>query len=274
MHKDLSKFGILGKSAVMQGLAEKVSAAAPHWDSILLTGERGTGKELLAKAVHLLGPTRGASPVIIDCATLHTATVEATLFGYERGAFTGAVHRKIGFLEAAHQGTVFLDEISSLPLEAQGRLLRFLEEQTINRIGALTSIRIKTRIISATNRDLAVDMANGAFLPDLYDRLSVLNIESPPLRNRHGDLPMLLDHFIGADERTRFTKDCIKFLNEHPFYGNVRELRNLCRRLRVFHPKGRIDRNIVQKLLQTETKQSEISVMRSKDACEFSSYSG
>ncbi len=269
MHKNLSKFGILGNSEAMLGLADMTYAAAPHWDSVLLSGERGTGKELLAKAVHLLGPTRGAAPVIIDCATLHPATVEATLFGHERGAFTGAVHRKIGFLEAAHEGTVFLDEISALPLDAQGRLLRFLEMQTITRIGASKPIRIQTRIIAATNRDLAIDMANGAFLPDLYDRLSVLNIQAPPLRDRHGDLPILLDHFIGAKERTRFTQDGMAFLDEHPFYGNVRELRNLCRRLGVFHPKGRIDRNIVQTLLQTETKQLKISVMRSRDARQF-----
>jgi two-component system, NtrC family, response regulator len=240
MKRDLSKFGIIGASVVMQELYEWVYAAAPHWDTILITGERGTGKELLAKAIHRLGPTRGREPVIVDCAALHPATVEAALFGHERGAFTGAVNKKIGFLESAHDGAVFFDEIGALPLETQGRFLRFLEERTITRIGASSPIRIRARIIAATNRNIMSDSYTGLFLSDLYDRLSVLHVQTPPLRERRGDISLLLQHFLGKDYFSRLTNDALQTLDEYSFPGNVRELRNICRRLVVFHPKEQI----------------------------------
>lgn len=249
MNRDLSDFGLLGTSSVMQQLGEWVYTAAPHWDTILITGERGTGKELLAKAIHRLGPTRGAEPVIVDCAALHPTTIEAALFGHERGAFTGAVQRKMGFLEAAHEGTVFLDEIGALPIDIQGRFLRFLEERTLSRIGSNTPIHIRTRIISATNRDIALDAEKGTFLPDLYDRLCVLQIHTPPLRSRHGDIPLLLHYFLGEAHFKRLTQETVAYLDRYPFPGNVRELRNLCRRLIVFHPTGVIDREDIQRHL-------------------------
>lgn len=249
MKRDLSELGIIGQSAVIQELAVWMEAAAPHWDTILITGERGTGKELLARAIHRLGPTRKAHMVIVDCASLHPATVESALFGHERGAFTGADQRRIGYLESAQNGTVFLDEIGILPLEIQSRLLRFLEERTITRMGSSTFIHIHTRIIAATNRDLSRDSQSGTFLPDLYDRLNILHLHSPPLRERKEDIPLLLSHFIQEDCSNRFTADALRFINGHSFPGNIRELRNLCRRLAIFHPKGLIRKSILERLL-------------------------
>ncbi|MGC9328051.1 MAG: sigma 54-interacting transcriptional regulator [Candidatus Hinthialibacter sp.] len=240
MKQDLSRFGILGESEPMRELADWTHAAAPHWDTILITGERGTGKELLAQAIHRLGPTRGAELVIVDCAALHPAMAEAALFGHERGAFTGALNRRIGYLEAAHEGSVFLDEIGSLPLETQGRLLRFLESRTLTRIGAVKPLKIRTRIIAATNRDIHSDCRNGRFLPDLYDRLCVLQVRTPPLRERCGDIPILIQHFMGEDNFHRLGRNVLQILERYSYPGNIRELRNLSRRLTVFYPEGRI----------------------------------
>ncbi len=251
MKYDLTEMGIIGQSTVMQELASWMQAAAPHWDTILITGERGTGKELLARAIHHLGPTRKAHMVVVDCASLHPATVESALFGHERGAFTGADQRRIGYLESAQNGTVFLDEIGILPLEIQGRLLRFLEERTITRMGCATSIHVHTRIVAATNRNLARDSQSGTFLPDLYDRLNILHLHCPPLRDRKEDIPLLLAHFFREDSSNRFTADALRFINDHPFPGNIRELRNLCRRLAIFHPKGLIRKSMIEQLLDS-----------------------
>ena len=265
---DLSKYHILGKSRIMLDLAAWVRAAAPEWDTILITGERGTGKELLAKAIHRMGPTRGATPVTVDCAALHPATVESILFGHERGSFTGAVRRKIGFLESAHEGSVFLDEIGTLPLDIQGRFLRFLEEGTVTRIGAGKPVSIKTRVIAATNRPLLVEVERGAFLPDLFDRLNVLHIDTPPLRERDGDIVLLVEHFTDKRSLKRFTDDALEFLHEYPFPGNVRELRNLCRRLTVFQPKGSINQSVVERLLHPADQNREFTVVRDRVARE------
>lgn len=261
MKRDLSRFGIIGASLAMHELYEWIYAAAPHWDTILITGERGTGKELLAKAIHRLGPTRGREPVIVDCAALHPATVEAALFGHERGAFTGAVKKKIGFLESAHDGAVFLDEIGALPLETQGRLLRFLEERTITRIGSSVPIHIRARIIAATNRDILRDSYEGLFLSDLYDRLSVLHVQIPPLRDRRGDVLLLLQHFLGKDHFSRLTNDALQVMEEYSFPGNVRELRNICRRLVVFHPQDRIEKRHLLSLMPQRTTAEKPSLV-------------
>ncbi len=240
MSNTLSKFNIIGESPVMQELANLVKIAARHSDTILITGERGTGKELLAHAIHQLSRCRAADPVIVDCASLHASTAESVLFGHERGAFTGAVNRHIGLLETAHENTLFLDEISTLPLELQSRFLRFLEERTIRRIGAASSKPINTRVIAATNRDLEADTQNGLFLPDLFDRLNVLHLVCPTLRQREDDVLLLLRHFLGEVNFARLREDALETVCQYSFPGNVRELRHLCRRLEVFHPNGPI----------------------------------
>lgn len=243
---DLRKFNIIGKSQVMKELAQHLLYAAPHWDTVLVTGERGTGKELLARALHLLGPTRGNQPVIVDCAALHPATAESALFGHERGAFTGATRRHIGFFETAQEGTVFLDEISALPLDIQGRLLRFLEQRTIVRVGSTEPITIRTRIIAASNRDLKQDVYAGRLLGDLYDRMNILRIEAPPLRERGRDAIHLYRHFMKMEKSDHLPEETERFLMSYHFPGNVRELKNLCRRLSVFHPQSEITSELIE----------------------------
>lgn len=250
MAKTLSKHGIWGQSPAIQELERKVELAAKGWETVLITGERGTGKELLARALHKMGPTRGDKMVTVDCAALPPATVESALFGHERGSFTGAVNRHIGLLEEAHEGTLFLDEISRLPLEAQGRFLRFLEERTVQRIGATKPVTVKTRIIAATNQDLADMARHRLFLPDLYDRLGVLNILCPPLREREGDILPLLERFLGKADFARLDEDARESINRHPFPGNIRELRNLCIRLKTFEPSGKIGEETIKRYLQ------------------------
>jgi len=257
MGRDLSRYNIIGSSRPMRELAEWVYTAAPLWDTIIITGERGTGKELLSRAIHRLGPTKGAEPVIVDCASLHPATVESVLFGHERGSFTGAVHRHVGFLESAHNGTIFLDEIGLLPLELQGRFLRFLEEKTLTRIGASKAIHVRARIIAATNRRLETEAKQGRFLPDLRDRLSVLPIATPPLREREDDLFLLAAHFLETEPRERFTQDALEFLKTYPFPGNVRELRNLCRRVSVFCRSEKISRDDLTRYLDYDGEREE-----------------
>lgn len=227
----------------MVKLGEWVCQAAPHWDTILITGERGTGKELLARAIHQLGPTRGAEPVVVDCAALHPATIESALFGHERGAFTGATRQRTGYLELAHERSLFLDEISFLPRDLQGRFLRFLEQRTLTRVGATRPVQVRTRVIAATNRNLMDEAREGRFLPDLADRLGVLRVRVPSLRERGDDIWLLTSHFVGKEPASLFTPDAMEYLRSYPFPGNVRELRNLCRRILIFHPTGRIEKD-------------------------------
>lgn len=233
----LSRFGIVGGSPAMQAVAQWILTAAPLWDPVLLTGERGTGKELAAKAIHKLGPCRGGPMVTVDCAALHAATAESALFGHERGSFTGAASRHTGLLEEADGGTLFVDEIGLLPLELQARFLRFLEDGTLRRVGGKGRVRSRARVVAATNRDLRLESAAGRFLPDLFDRLNVFPLRLPPLRERRDDLIPLVRHWLGGNAG-RLDETAVEALRRHDFPGNVRELRNLCRRVEVFHPAG------------------------------------
>lgn len=259
------RLGLLGSSPAMKTLQEQVVLAAPHWDTVLLFGERGTGKELLARAIHRLGPTRGSAPILVDCAAIHPSTAESELFGHERGAFTGAVHKRIGLFEQAHEGSIFLDEISTLPLDVQGRFLRFLEEGTLRRVGSNKPIQIRTRIIAASNRDLAIQAREGLFLADLYDRLNVLRLSPPPLRKRGDDVPLLLNHYLHDETHTktkqtnRIHPEAMQFLMEYHWPGNIRELRNLCRRINVFHPTGNVTRSQIEPLLDAGLDEEKAS---------------
>jgi len=223
---------LVGQSPVMKKLFSIIERVAPSDCSVLLTGATGTGKELVAQAIHDKSSRRNAAFVDINCSAIPETLIEAELFGHERGTFTGAHESRCGLFEKASGGTLFLDEVDALNLSAQAKLLRVLQERTVRRIGARANIAIDVRIISATNCDLAQAVAAGRFRPDLYYRLRVLPLHLPELCSRGDDVRLLVDHFLGViAERygktpRRFTAEAMRALTEYPWPGNVRELEN------------------------------------------------
>jgi two-component system, NtrC family, response regulator AtoC len=223
---------LVGESPAMKKLFSIIERMAPTDCSVLLTGATGTGKELVARAIHDLSPRRDAAFVDVNCSAIPETLIEAELFGHQRGTFTGANENRCGLFEKASGGTLLLDEIDALNLSAQAKLLRVLQERTVRRIGARANIAIDVRIISATNCDLAQAVAAGRFRPDLYYRLRVLPLQLPELCARTGDVPLLVEHFtrlkaarMGQPAR-RFTAEAMRALREYPWPGNVRELEN------------------------------------------------
>jgi DNA-binding NtrC family response regulator len=227
---------IIGEAISMKQLTQAVQRAASTDATVLIEGESGTGKELFARAVHALSGRANGPFVAINCAAIPSGLLEAELFGFERGAFTGATQRKLGKFEVANRGTLFLDEIGELPMPLQGKILRALEERTIDRLGGTSSIRIDVRIVAATNRHLKQAVAARQFREDLYFRLSVFPITVPPLRDRPEDIPILARHFIekGCREQGRkllvLSPSALDALREYPWPGNVRELQNCLER--------------------------------------------
>jgi DNA-binding NtrC family response regulator len=221
----------------MRRVLELARRAAANATRVLLTGETGTGKELVARAIHDNGPRAGRPFVAVNCAAVPAELCESAFFGHERGAFTGALDRKRGWFEQAHGGTLFLDEVTSLPPDLQAKLLRVLQDGVAYRVGGEVPLLFDARIISATNRDVRQESAAGRFREDLFYRLSVFPIHLPPLRERADDVPALLDHFLAAFARelrspaTGWTDDARRTLLRHPWPGNVRELQNAVERL-------------------------------------------
>ncbi|HAS17558.1 MAG TPA: hypothetical protein DDX84_09310 [Nitrospiraceae bacterium] len=213
--------------------------------TVLITGESGTGKELIARGIHN-SSTRANGPYItVNCGAIPNELLESELLGYERGAFTGAINKKIGDFESAKGGTIFLDEIASLPYKLQSKLLRVLQEREIRRLGSNIVVKLDVRVISATNINLEDEVEKGQFRHDLYFRLNVVPIHIPPLRNRKGDIPILLEHFI---EKTckelkktipEYSKEIIPVLQNHTWPGNVREFENIIERIIVLLDDGR-----------------------------------
>ena len=230
---------IVGASAPLKAMLKEVRQVAPTDATVLLTGETGTGKELVARAIHALSPRRERTLVKVNCGAIPAGLVESELFGHEKGAFTGALQRRIGRFELADRGTIFLDEIGELPLDAQVKLLRVLQEGEIERVGSTRPIRVDVRVIAATNRDLAVEVTEGRFRPDLYYRLNVVPIRVPPLRERRGDIALLVRHFLAQYHRKfgkplrGITADGMARLERYPWPGNVRELQNVLERAAV-----------------------------------------
>ena len=228
---------LTGGSAAMAGLRREIARAAAGGGAVLITGENGTGKELVARAVHAESARRDGPFLAVNCAALPAELFESELFGHERGAFTGALRRQIGRFERAAGGTLFLDEIGEIPPALQAKLLRALDTMTVEPLGADAPVRVDARIIAATNRDLRAAMASGAFRQDLYYRLAVLPIVVPPLRDRREDIAALAECFLdearreGATRARGFSDGAIALLQGHDFPGNVRELRNLVERL-------------------------------------------
>ena len=222
---------IIGRSPVMRELRSRIQAIADSDTSVLITGESGTGKELCARAIVESSRRAGGPLVTVNAATLPLGLLEAELFGHERGAFTGADRRREGRFLAANGGTLFLDEIGDLPLDAQVKLLRVLQEGTFEPVGSNKSVRVDVRVLSATHRDLGALAREGKFREDLLYRLRVFEIQTPPLRDRTADLPMLVDRFIlkfarPESPRHRLAPDAWTALRRYPFPGNVRELEN------------------------------------------------
>jgi two-component system response regulator HydG len=238
---------IVGQSPALEQTLELARQVAPSDTTVLITGESGTGKELFARMIHEKSPRRAEAFVPVNCAALPENIIESELFGYEEGAFTGASERRIGRLESAHQGTVFLDEIGELSPQIQVKLLRFLQEETIQRLGSNESIEVDVRIVAATHKDLASEMETGAFREDLFYRLNVVNIDIPPLRERTEDIPLLVEHFLRAfaDKNEQpiegISKEAVSTLKAYDWPGNVRELENMIERAVVLDTDGFID---------------------------------
>jgi psp operon transcriptional activator len=228
---------LIGQASPFLDAVERASRAAPLRRPVLVIGERGTGKELIAERLHRLSPRWQEPLVTMNCAALPETLIEAELFGHEAGAFTGASRARAGRFEEADRGTLFLDELGTLSMAAQERLLRVVEYGEVSRIGSSRPLRVDVRIVAATNEDLPRMAATGRFRPDLLDRLSFEVITLPPLRVREGDIAVLADHFgrrmaaeLGWDTWPGFSDDLCVALETHPWPGNVRELRNVVER--------------------------------------------
>ena len=235
------RFGIIGHAPTMQRVFDIVEKVAGTPSTVLITGESGTGKELIAKAVHEHSPRVGKPFIKVNCAAIPHSLIESELFGYEKGAFTGAVTSKPGRFELAHTGTLFLDEIGEISTEMQVKLLRAIQESEFERVGGVTTRRVDVRLIAATNRDLAKDVADGKFREDLYYRLAVVPIPLPPLRDRTQDIPALVQHMLhkysqrlGKTGFERVADDALELLSRYPWPGNIRELENVIERTLLF----------------------------------------
>jgi two-component system nitrogen regulation response regulator NtrX len=250
---------IVGTSEAIQHLKELIRQAAESDARILITGENGTGKELVARAIHRLSD-RAASPFLeVNCAAIPEALIESELFGHEKGAFTDAHSSRRGRFEIANGGTLFLDEIGDMSLSAQAKVLRVIQEQKMERVGGEKTIGIDVRIVAATNKDLAGECEKGKFRQDLFFRLNVIPIRIPPLRERPGDIPILLLHFLremGAGN-VELEDDAIPFLSGCDWPGNVRELRNLAERIVVMHSGNRLGVESLKNLIQKKPEFSQ-----------------
>ena len=237
--RDSSLKGLITSSEPMLKICRTVEKVAPANVTVLLLGESGTGKEVLARGVHELSPRADKRFIAINCAAIPDTLLESELFGYEKGAFTGAAKQTIGRIEYANEGTLFLDEIGDLPMPLQAKLLRFLQERVIERLGGRGEIPVDVRVVCATHRDLATMIREGSFREDLYYRLSEISIMIPPLRERPGDAVLLAQAFLerNASEMGRsirgFTADAIGALESHAWPGNVREMENLIKRATI-----------------------------------------
>jgi two-component system response regulator PilR (NtrC family) len=240
LERKFSFGAILGRSKVMESVFELIRAAAPTRSTILIQGESGTGKELVARAIHQNSNRSGLPFVTVNSGSLPPDLLESHLFGHVKGAFTGAVSEKQGLFEAADEGTIFFDEISSISMETQAKLLRVMQEKEFMRLGGTKTIRVDVRIIAATNTDLEELILQKSFRMDLYYRLNVIKIDLPPLRRRKEDIPILVKHFVDAFARENdkeiegVSEDVLEILEKSSWPGNVRELENMIERAVVF----------------------------------------
>jgi two-component system response regulator HydG/two-component system response regulator AtoC len=257
---------IIAKSSVMKEIFYIIEMVADSNSNVLITGESGTGKELIARAIHRLSKRKDRPFIVVDCTTLPENLLESELFGYEKGAFTGATEKKIGLLELANGGTVFLDEIGELPTSLQKKFLRFLQEKEFQRLGGLNKIKVDVRVIAATNRDLENAVKEGTFREDLYWRLNVVRVHLPPLRERKEDIPLLVQHFIQkfAQENNRpvpvVEPEVMEMLINYEWPGNVRELMHVIERAVILSTSGVISlKHLPKRILGSKEKEMSSS---------------
>src|SRR5512135_1677992 len=252
-----SSFGlenIIGKSAKMQELFKLIPRVANSNSAVLISGENGTGKELVASALHNLSPRKNNNYVTINCATFPEGLLESEIFGHMKGSFTGAVCSKSGLFEIADGGTFFLDEIGEMPLSLQSKLLRVLENGTFRRVGGTTDIKVDVRVISATNKNIMESAMVGTFREDLFYRLNVVPIAIPPLRERKEDIVILLEHFLSKYSQTpkKFSPEAVDLMLNYPWKGNIRELEHLVERVVLLSDKEVImPEDLPDEILQT-----------------------
>src|SRR5436309_277590 len=239
--------GLIGQSPAMRKVMDLVEKVAPSKASVVITGQSGTGKEMVARAIHQLSPRRDKAFIAINCSAIPAGLMESEMFGHERGAFTGADQRRLGAWELADGGTLFLDEIGDLPLELQAKFLRVLEDERLRRLGGKSEIAVDVRVISATNRDLKEEIKAGRFREDLYFRLNVFHIPLAPLRERREDIGLLVQHFMdrfsreGGKRTQGISPQALKLLQDYAWPGNIRELRNTLERGVILCGAGVID---------------------------------
>ena len=242
-----SSIGLVGNSPPMRRAMELVEKVAPSKASVVITGQSGTGKEMVARAIHQLSPRRDKPFIAINCSAIPSTLIESEMFGHERGAFTGADQRRLGAWELADGGTLFLDEVGEIPIELQAKFLRVLEEERLRRLGGKSEILVDVRVVSATNRDLKEEIKSGRFREDLYFRLNVFHINLAPLKERRDDIPVLVQHFIdrfGRDAGKKLqgiSPQAMKLLTDYAWPGNIRELRNTLERAVILCGTGTIE---------------------------------
>ena len=271
----VSRYGIVGASRAIADVIRQIELVSAARSTVLITGETGTGKELVARAVHDRGPRPHSPFVKVNCAAIPDALIESELFGYVRGAFTGAATSKRGKFALAHGGSIFLDEIGTMNVGVQAKLLRVLQEREIEPLGAERSERVDVRVIAATNRDLRQLVREGRFLDDLFYRLYVVPIPVPPLRERIDDIPMLMDHFIDkhATRNGRVIEavedGIVEWLQKHRWPGNVRELENTIERAVVLSGSPRIRREVVTMEVGIETVAAAVPSLKLRQNVEW-----
>lgn len=243
---------ILGNSPLIRSILELIERVGPTDSRVLITGENGTGKELVARAIHESSKRRDKPMVEVNCAAIPTELIESELFGHEKGSFTGATVQRIGKFEQADGSTIFLDEVGDMSLAAQAKVLRVLEEGKIERVGGSKLITVNVRVVAATNKNLGEEIKKGHFREDLYHRLNVIPIHVPPLRDRRSDIPMLAEAFINEVCKRngiapkQISERALRILSSHEWSGNVRELRNMIERLVILSPSKTVDESLLE----------------------------
>jgi two-component system, NtrC family, nitrogen regulation response regulator NtrX len=273
----LQSHEMIGASAAMEQLREQIVLVAPTNSSVRITGENGTGKELVARSVHFHSQRRDKPFIEINCAAIPEELIESELFGHERGAFTGAVAQKKGKFDLADGGTLFLDEIGDMSLKTQAKVLRILQEKKFERVGGTRTLEVDVRIVAATNKLLEEEIKHGAFREDLYYRLNVVPFKVPSLRERRDDIPLLIGYFLEAfcrregRELKRIVPEAVEALQRYDWPGNVRELKNIVERLVIMTPGGTITTNHLPDYLATEAAGREAGGGKLDSVLELSS---